>query len=140
MDERCKSCLRICKRLDVDDKPERYDFVNLTVDDILNLIDALVRENPYWQLCVEESERSEGDQLIISFKEKSSSCSSIEIFLIAIVHEGSAGVSLWFRFAVPDEACKHTLVVREFDDLMRRILEVLVYTDGLLVHRHASKA
>ncbi len=96
MDERCKSCLRLCKRLDADNRPERYDFVNLTVEDILSLADTLVREYPYWQLCVDGRERSTGDQLIFSFKEKNNAVNSLEIYLLVLVHRGSLGTSLCF--------------------------------------------
>lgn len=137
MDERCQSCLHLCKRLDADDKPERYDFCKLTVNEILNLVEKLVLEYPYWQLCLDDRERSIGDQLIISFKKKNEAFHFSEIILIAILMKGSAGTSLWFRYAMPEDDCKQILVVREFDDLIHGILDVLFYMDGLLVKRHA---
>lgn len=137
MDERCQSCLRLCKRLDADDKPERYDFCNLTVNEILNLVEKLVLEYPYWQLCVDERERSTGDQLIISLNNKNEAFRSSEIILIAIVLKSSAGTSLWFRYAMPEDDCKQILLVREFDDLIHGILDLLFYMDGLLVKRCA---
>ncbi|MBX3073328.1 hypothetical protein KF913_05365 [Candidatus Obscuribacterales bacterium] len=137
MDEPCKSCLRLCKRLDADDKPERYNFCNLTVNEILNLVEKLVLDYPYWQLCVDKRERSTGDQLIVSFNKKNEALHSSDIILIAIVMKRAAGTSLWFRYAMPEDDCKQILVVREFGDLIHGILDVLFYMDRLLVKRQA---
>jgi hypothetical protein len=137
MDERCKPCSRLCKRLDAVDKPERYDLCNLTVNEILKLVDKLVLEYPYWQLCVDGRERSTGDQLIVSFKLKNEAIDSSEIILIAIAQKSTTGTSLWLRFAMPEDDCTQSFVVREFDDLIHRVLDVLFYLDGLLVRRQA---
>src|SRR4030095_1666675 len=96
MDERCKTCPCICKRLDLEDDPVHYHFTALTPNDVIALVERIAAEYRYWEIGVEEHHQSAGHQLALLFNSKSNTDQGLDLLVLAQASNGEDGTDLWF--------------------------------------------
>jgi hypothetical protein len=137
MDEQCKKCQLVCKRLDSDDKPVRYTFRNLDPEQVIAEIENdIARYSSWHHLDIVQSERSTGNQLAVllslSYKPKDE---DRFLLLIAQAEQVDNGqTDLYFRYGVPEVCCREQ-TTGGFSTMVREILESLSETDWLLGRR-----
>jgi hypothetical protein len=134
MDERCKSCNLLCKRLDADDAPARYTFGHLSPRQVITLVESSINRFSDWHhLKVEQAERSTGDQLAVLLKVQYMPASNENhIVLIAqAIRKGDGPTDLWFRYDVPDDCCQ-AAAARGFSMMITEVLEQIEQSEWLL--------
>lgn len=132
MDDRCKTCPCLCKRLAAEDEPAGYHFARLTPEAVVGLIEKIACSYKYWELKIKEHERSAGPQLVMQFMPSQQMPGLFELIVIAQSSRSSGGTDLWFRYEVPDECCNHTIVVRELSEMIQYTLDVLTCSNNAL--------
>ena len=136
MDECCNSCPRLCKRLDCDDKPLRYDFVKLTAIAATALMESIVREYRFLQLDIENPQQDRSNRsLTMFFKAKHGPAHGTRLCVVSQAKEELSGTSLSFEYHVPKVCCENLPAVTELSDFIAHFLDVLFFTDWLLKTR-----
>lgn len=132
MDDRCKTCPCLCKRLEVKDEPVSYHFARLTPEAVVGLIEKIACSYKYWELKIEEHERSAGPQLAMQFVPTQKMPEQVALTVIAQSSNSGSGTDLWFRYEVPRTCCNHTSVVRELSEMIQYVLDILTCSDNRL--------
>jgi len=133
MDERCKNCQSLCKQLDPEDMPVRYEFSNLTPELVITEIEAEVHRFSHWHhLEVEQSEKSFGGQLaiLLNVQYKQSDEDNCLVF-IAQAETRNGKTELYIRYGVPPGCCQEP-AARGFSTMTAEVLQSLEKTDWLL--------
>lgn len=138
MDPNCRDCQNICKRLDSEDAPVRYNFAALTPGQIMLLIEKLIQKQQrlgYLKLgrCV----RAEaGNQLAMSLRVSYPEANAQEMDELLVIAQAEGEVdmssSVFFRFHVHPSYCQRQDVVRELNDFVIRLVKFLDISDKLL--------
>lgn len=124
MNERCKRCPLLCKRLDSDDDPARYSFQCLNPQQVITLVESSIKRFASWHgLQIKQSERSLGDQLAVllsvGYRRE---ISKDQVLLIAqAATAAETRTDLWFRYGLPETLCNE----RGAGELSSMIVEVL---------------
>jgi hypothetical protein len=126
LDEKCKNCQLICKRLDPEDQPASYRFSTLTPALIINTVEECLKKYSAWHhLKIRRSEKSLGDQLVMLLDIEYMRDMDEPIVLIAQAKVAPDGQNiLWFRYQVPDECCQKVSML-SFSTMMSEIVETL---------------
>ena len=138
MDERCKTCPWICKRLDPDDQPARYFFARLRPEHVITLIERVVRDYAGWHsIQVEEAEGSRGEKaasmLQVKYMPTPAKLEGISLTVLAHAEShGEAPTEVWFRYGVPEPCCDQPQVVSELTALVEDALETLSNCDSFM--------
>lgn len=141
MDERCKSCLYLCKRLDSDDQPRCYRFKKLAPNQIVRFIHTELRRRRecYLRLC--NSGEGAGDQLALLFtssypglpgqtlNEDNERC---DILVIAQSEKCGQETVLWFCYGMPESCCNCPALTSELTETIQLILDSLAWWDNHL--------
>jgi hypothetical protein len=130
MDKRCKNCSRICKRLDLEDRPVSYHFAKLSPDAVIALIiESIGTEHRYWELEIEEHACSAGRQVaVLLLKPRhlvTQAFSPESVIVIVQAANATGGTTLWFWYDVPEECCDDTALVTELSEMISRVLGLL---------------
>ncbi len=135
MDERCKACHNICKRIDPEELPVRYEFPSLTPNQALKLVEVAMRT--YYNARHIEPTRSAGSighQIAIlceTHRDGTKGSGDDQILLIAQAEKTLKGsTEVWFRYGVPEPCCNRPETVDEFSDMVRDALAVLLDNDA----------
>jgi hypothetical protein len=134
MDERCKTCPRLCKRLDLDDRPVSYHFAKLSPEAVIALIiESTETEHRYWELEIEEHACATGHQtavLVLKPRDQVTQALSPEsVMVIVQAANTTSGTTLWFWYDVPEECCDNTSLVTELSEMINRVLGLLNASD-----------
>ena len=139
MDERCKQCPLICKRLDCDEFPVCYTFARLTPKQVINLVESAVSKfAPWHQLKIERSAQSAGDQLTgCSVRYLPCDLDNQIVLMAQSVSVSESRSYLWFRFGVPDSCCQQS-ATRGLSTMIGEVLEEISQSEWLIsrVDRH----
>ena len=130
MDERCKICPCLCKRLDSDDRPVSYHFAKLSPDNVIALIiESIATEHRYWELEIDEHARAASNQLaVLLLKSRNPVTKAIGpevVIVIAQAENTTDGTTLRLRYGVPEECCDDTSLVTELSEMINRVLGLL---------------
>lgn len=134
MDDRCKRCPLLCKRLGSDDDPVRYSFHRLTPQQVITLIDSSIKRCAPWHcLAIKQSERSVGDQLavLLSLGYKLDTKANQILLIAQAANVGEAQTDVWFRFGLPETLCEDP-GAGELSSMIGEVLENIGQCEWLL--------
>jgi len=137
MEERCKNCAYLCKRLDAGDQPVGYHYEHLSPAQVTMLVQMVLFDHRIWHhLEVVESAQSTGNQLVVLIRALSplllaEADSDIVLILQGQMHD-CAPTDIWLRCGMPEEYCDQLQVVSEFNSIVDEVLQVLGDNDWLL--------
>lgn len=132
MDERCKKCACLCKRLDAGDQPVGYRYVHLSPAQVTTLIQKTLGNHRIWHhLEVAESAQSTGNQIVVLIKvlEPLPQSDSDIILIVQGQMPNRAPTEIWCRYDVPEEYCDQPSVVLELTAIIDEVLKVLADSD-----------
>jgi len=137
MDPRCRTCQKICKRLDAEDLPVCYRFSSLGPDKAILLMEKLTQKHQeFGHLKLSRCERTEGNQLAISLKMSCPNRGISEDDQVVVVAQTETQAEMsslvWFRFHVPTHFCERPEVVEELNSFVKQLVEFLDVSDSLL--------
>ena len=131
MDERCKNCMLLCKRLDPEDLPVRYNFSHLTPEEVLSQLEHDLRRYSSWHhLEIERMARSTGNQLAVLLSVNYEELDQEKYMVLIVQSEGEPGqaTEVYFRYGVPDGCC-HEPSARGLSTLVCELLQSLSESD-----------
>lgn len=134
MDDRCKHCPLLCKRLNSEDDPARYSFQRLTPQQVISMVDSGIKRSADRHcLQVKQCECSLGDQLAVllslGYRQDAQENKILLIAQAANVNESQT--DLWFRYGLPDSLCDDRSA-SEISSMIVEVLENIGQCDWLL--------
>jgi hypothetical protein len=131
MDQECKTCPYLCKRLESEEEPVSHEFARLTVRDVVELLPAILTEHEHWRLDILPKQSGNNHDLELLFKPKEKNSQDAWLTVNA-EDKTSGGACLTFKYQVPDKCREYSPFVTELTELVRHSVDVLSYTDRLL--------
>ena len=140
MEERCRDCPEVCKRLDATDDPVHYYLTDASPRDAITLVDALFQKRVGDKLKLFACNKHAADDQIAVLLEplpdfpwrvdqdRFSRC----ICIMAEAVRQNSGTDLWFRFGPARQCCEIKGLASEVTDTIREIVACLSYYDSLL--------
>lgn len=135
MDDRCIGCPYICKSLDDADEPVQYAFKSLSPNDVITLVDNLVRRRKGKRLEIKAYCRK--PKSVFFLLEPMRRLYSLEagcnyIYIQAESRKVSGQTRFWFWFDIPKQWCQRIGVVGDVTKLVHEVLSYLQYCDKLM--------
>lgn len=128
MENFCKDCKQICKKLDNGEQPIHYIYTYLNPANVIEICQHCINVHAAVFLESEESAVSFGNQLAVLLKPTdttnlNSDTSDTEIvFIIQAELDQNTRTNMWIRYGTPRVLCAKTAVVTELTILIQKIL------------------
>lgn len=141
MDDRCRHCQGICKRLDANDQPLSYCFSNLAPEKIIEILDLEVKHYSGNLLRLKQSAVSGGNQLAV-LMESSLPGAEAEflglanvldhclVFVCQAESADSGETAVWIRYGTPEACCSSNPLVMELTGLIEHLIAKLYAADS----------
>jgi hypothetical protein len=140
MDDRCRYCQGLCKRLDAGDQPLTYCFGNLSPKRVIEILDFEVQSYVGVLLRLKQSSISGGNQLAVLMEAKLTeelpefpSLGNVLDHCLVFVCQAEASevgdTDVWIRYGTPDLCCSSHPLVMELAALVERLIARLYAAD-----------
>ena len=143
MDDRCRHCHGICKRLDASDQPLTYCFGNLASATVIEILDFEVKHYSGKLLCLKQSAISGGNQLAVLMESRlpGSELESLGltnvldhclVFVCQAEDSDNGETAVWIRYGTPEACCSSNPLVMELTALIEHLIARLCATASSL--------
>jgi len=133
MEEVCAKCKQICKRLEADDEPKHYLFSHLKPEEVIQMVEAVVKDCQGKYLHLIDTAQSDGHQLAVMLKATEPECNKevdhCVVFISQATYDAEGYTDMWIRYGTPPELCDSLAVVCELTLLIEHILSKLFEAD-----------
>jgi hypothetical protein len=140
MDDRCRYCQGVCKRLHAGDQPLTYCFANLSPQRVIEILDFEVQSYVGELLRLKQSAISAGNQLAVLMEAKlsnelpafSSLANVLDHCLVFVCQAEASEVgdtAVWIRYGTPELCCSSHPLVMELAALVEHLIARLYAAD-----------
>lgn len=140
MDDRCRYCQGVCKRLDAGDQPLTYCFANLSPQRVIEILDIEVQSYVGALLRLKQSAVSAGNQLAVLIEAKltddqpefPSLTNVLDHCLVFVCQAETSAVgdtAVWIRYGTPELCCSSYPLVMELTALVEHLIARLYAAD-----------
>lgn len=140
MDDRCRYCQGVCKRLDAGDQPRTYCFANLSPQRVIEILDGEVQSYVGSLLRLKQSAVSGGNQLAVlmearltgAMPEFPSLANVLDHCLVFVCQAETSDLGdteVWIRYGTPELCCSSHPLVMELTALVERMIAKLFAAD-----------
>lgn len=143
MDDRCRHCNGICKRLDASDQPLTYCFSNLAAARVIDILDFEVKHYSGNLLRLKQSAVSGGNQLAVLLESRlpgaeleflglTNVLDHCLVFVCQAEASGRGETAVWIRYGTPEACCSSNPLVMELTGLIEHLIAKLYAADSEL--------
>jgi hypothetical protein len=141
MDDRCRHCNGICKRLDASDQPLRYCFGNLPPAKVIEILDFEVKHYSGKLLRLKQSAISSGNQLAVLMESRlpgaeleflglTNVLDHCLVFVCQAEASDSRETTVFIRYGTPEACCASNPLVMELTALIEHLIARLYAIDS----------